>query len=72
MTSICTLTSASVIECTAQAGSVYAPSPTSPPATAVTDLISKCCICSILFKQSDHIGQLKCSRLILSTDFYIQ
>jgi len=39
-TSICNLTSASVIECTAQAGSVYAPSPTSLPATTVTELIS--------------------------------
>jgi len=42
--SICNINSASVIECTAQAGSVYAPSPASPQATTVTDLISKYCI----------------------------
>jgi len=39
--SICNLTSASLIECTAQAGTVYAPSPASLPATTVTELISK-------------------------------
>jgi len=43
-TSICNINSASVIECTAQAGSVYAPSPASPPATTVTDLLCKYCI----------------------------
>jgi len=39
--SICNLTPASVIECTAQAGTEYVPSPASPPATAVTSLIGK-------------------------------
>jgi len=43
-TSICNLTSATVIECTAQAGTVYAPSPASLPATTDTELISKYCI----------------------------
>jgi len=37
---ICNLASASLIECTAQVGSVYAPSPASPPASTVTELIS--------------------------------
>jgi len=40
-TSICNLTSASVIECTAHAGTEYVPSPASPPATVVTSLIGK-------------------------------
>jgi len=39
--SICNLTSASVIDCRAQAGTEYVPSPASPPATIVTSLIGK-------------------------------
>jgi len=42
-TSICNIKSASVIECTAQAGSVYAPSPANSPETTVTELFCKYC-----------------------------